>query len=343
VAIKIGLVGYKGSGKSTLFEWLTGTPGDPALSHAIQSEMAPAPDDRVDSLCKIYSPKKVTIANLEIVDTPGLNRDHEGSAAKLALIREAGCLVQVIGAYDDTDPFKDLGSFDDDLLIADLDLVSTRVDRLREAVKKPRPNRDEQIVELAALEPLLESLENGVPMRDVELTPDQEKATKSFQLLTQKPRFVVFNAADDEEDFARFEGKAPEGADYAVVPLRLQVDLQKMSPEEREEFCAEMGVSMFDRDQILRQLMNASQQMLFFTAGEKEVRTWMIPQGATAVDAAGSIHTDLAKGFIRAAVMNIDDLVRLGGERELKAANLLRQEPKHYVIQDGDILEIRHN
>jgi hypothetical protein len=123
----------------------------------------------------------------------------------------------------------------------------------------------------------------------------------------------------------------------------LQIDLAGMEPAERAQFCEEMGVAPFDRDDLLRRIMHASGQMLFFTAGEKEVRTWLIRQGGTALEAAAGIHTDLAKGFIRAETMQVADLVRLGSEREIKAAGLVRQEPKDYVIQDGDIINIKHN
>ncbi len=340
--MKIGLVGYQGSGKSSLFHWLTGIEPDPAKAHEAQTAMAPIPEPRVAELCEIYSPKKITQAALEIVDTPGLDRSHEGSAARLAMIREASCLVVVVGAYDGTDAVADLTNFEDDLLIADLDIVAGRVTRLREQVKKPRPNRDELQKELAALEPLHEALEQGKPLRDLELTPEQLKATKSFQLFSEKPRLVILNISDDQDPASSIPA-ALAAANTVAVSVALQLELAGLDDAERTAFCEEMGVAVFDRDQLIRRIMEASKQMLFFTAGEKEVRTWLIPQGATAVDAAGSIHTDLAQGFIRAEVTQCADLVRLGSEREVKANNLLRQEHKDYVIQEGDILLIRHN
>lgn len=338
--MKIGLVGYQGSGKSTLFEWLTGARPDPALAHASQSAMAAVPDLRVQPLCDIYSPKKITMASLELVDTPGLSRDHEGNAARLSHIREAGCLVMVTAAHAGEDPLSVLASFDEDLLLADLEIVTNRIDRLRESVKKPKPTRDAELAELAALEPLQVTLEAGKGLHEAGLNEEQIKVTRSFRLMTEKPRLIVINLADDDTKPDRFNGKAGK-TPIVAVPLGLEVELARMSPEDRAEFEQEMGIHRADRDSVLRAIMDASGQMLYFTAGDKEVRTWMLNKGGTALDAAANIHSDLARGFIRAEVMKCDDLIRLGGERELKAANLVKQEPKDYVVQDGDILHVR--
>ncbi|HTM56762.1 MAG TPA: DUF933 domain-containing protein [Pirellulales bacterium] len=343
--MKIGLVGYQGSGKSTLFEWLTGVRPDPALAHASQSAMAPVPEPRVEKLCAIYKPKKVTLASIELVDTAGLSRSHEGNAARLAQIREAGCLVLVVGAFDRASkPLADVDSFAEDFLLADLEIVSGRVERLRESTKKPRPNRDAELAELAALEPLLATLESNTPLVNAGMTEDQLKVTRSFRLLTEKPKVVLFNVADDEGDPERLVTALAErmpGVPTVAVPIGLELELERMSAEDRAAFREEMGIGQFDRDALLRTLLDASGQMLYFTAGEKEVRTWMLRQGGTALEAAGNIHTDLARGFIRAETMNCEDLVRLGSEREIKAQGLVRQEPKDYVIRDGDILNIR--
>ena len=336
--MKIGIVGYQGSGKSSLFHWLTGVEPDLAQAHTGQSASVEVPDDRIAPLCGIYEPRKITKASLNLVDTPGLSRDHEGSAGKLALIREAGCLAIVVGAFSGADVQKDLQSFEEDLLIADLDLVNARVEKLRESVKKPRPNRDKELAELEALEPLLNELETGKPLHEIDLGEEQSRAIKSFQLLTQKPRIIIVNISDDQSPSV--ESVSGHSSPVQRFPVSLQLELGQMEQEEREEFCNEMDVSAIDRGPVLRALMDASNQMLFFTAGDKEVRTWMIPKGATAEDAAGSIHTDLARGFVRAERMTCDDLIRLGSEREIKAKNLMTKEPRGYVIQDGDILHI---
>ena len=340
--MKIGIVGYQGSGKSTLFEWLTGVRPDPALAHTGQSAMAPVPEDRVQPLCEIYHPKKVTLASLEIVDTPGLNRTHEGSATKLAIIREAGCLVLVVAAFDGSDYRKDLRGFEQDFLLADLEIVAGRVERLRDSVRKAKPNRDQEQAELTTLEPLLAALEAGQSLVDIGMTEEQLKATRSFRLLTEKPRLVVANLGDDADPdaFTRELG----GSDKVLgLRLGLEVELARMTPEDRAEMVRDLGLTPSSREDVLRTLLEVSGQMLYFTAGDKEVRTWMLRQGGTALEAAANIHTDLARGFIRAEVMQCDDLMRLGSEREVKAQHLMRQEFKEYVVRDGDILHIRHN
>jgi len=340
--MKIGLVGYQGSGKSTVFEWITGQRPDPALGHTAQSAMAVIPEPRIEKLCEIYKPKKVTLASLELVDTPGLSRSHEGSAARLALIREAGCLVLVIDAYSRSDPKTDLETFDADLILADMEIVSNRITRVAETLRKPlpRPERETFEHEHATLKTVLEAMERGKPLREGELTDDQLRVTRSFRLFGEKPRVVIFNTADDETRPEQFTSLSTPETPVLALPAGLELELARMNPEDRAEFQAELGVGGADRDAVIRTLLKTSGQRLFLTAGEKEVRTWLLHQGGTALEAAGSIHTDLAKGFIRAEIFDYRDLVKLGSEREVKAAHLVRQEPKGYVIQDDDILFI---
>ncbi len=339
--MKIGIVGYQGSGKGTLFSWLTGVATDPAQAHLGQTAMAAVPDDQIAPLCKIYNPKKITMASLELADTPGLSRTHEGNATRLSLIREAGCLVLVVAAYSGSDPVDDLNSFEEDLLLADMEIVSGRIERLRESVKKPRPTRDQELAELAALEPLLVALESETALRELQLTDEQKKFTSSFRLLTQKPKLIVINLADDDDKPERFLEKIAGQQQAVAYRLGLELELARMSESDRADFERELGLTGSRRNELLRTLLHASGQMLYFTAGEKEVRTWMLNQGGTALDAAANIHTDLARGFIRAETIKADDLIRLGSEREVKAANLVKQEPKDYVVQPGDILNIR--
>src|SRR6185369_7567852 len=159
--------------------------------------------------------------------------------------------------------------------------------------------------------------------------------------LTEKPTLVIVNVADDEADLARFARHEPGQARMLAVRVGLELELARVEPADRADFEAEMVLEPGRRDSALKTILDASGQMLYFTAGEKEVRTWMLRKGGTALEAAANIHTDLARGFIRAEVTQCNDLVRLGSEREIKAHGLVRQEPKDYVIQDGDILNIR--
>jgi ribosome-binding ATPase len=341
--MKIGLVGYQGSGKSTLFHWLTGVAPDPALSHTGQSGMASVPDPRLQQLADLYHSKKITIAAIEIVDTPGLSRKHEGNAARMAMIREADCLVFVVAAFGNTDPLADLRSFDEDLLLADMEILSGRIHRVQESLKKPIPRQEHQILEheLGVLKILLAALESGKALSEINMTDEQRVVTRAFRLFCEKARVVIVNTADDEQHPDRFTQWATQAVPVLAIPAGLEVELSKMTPADREEFEKEMGLVGTDRDHLIRTLLKYSGQMTFFTAGEKEVRTWLIRQGGTALEAADGIHTDLARGFIRAEVMTVGDLLRLGSEREIKAQHLMRQEHKDYVIKEDDIVFIR--
>jgi len=282
--MKVGLVGYQGSGKSTLFEWLTGVRPDPALAHTAQSAMAAVPEARVEGLAKIYHPKKITLASLELVDTPGLNRAHEGNAARLAVLREAGCLVLVVAAFGRTDPLADLRSFDEDLALADMEIVTSRMERVEGSLRKPLPKQEHEglLHEQATLRTVLAGLEAGRPVRESAMSDAERKVTRAFRLFGEKPRVLVFNTPDDDPHPARLTALATADAPVITIPAGLELELAKMSAEDRAEFEREMGVGGTDRDAILRTLLAASGQRLFLTAGEKEVRTWLLPQGGTA-------------------------------------------------------------
>lgn len=341
--MQIGLVGYQGCGKSTLFHWLTGVAPDPALAHSGQSAMAALPDPRLEELRKLYDAKKVTPAALEIMDTPGLSRSHQGNAAKLAVLRDVGCLVLVAPAFGGADPAAELQSFREDLILADLEIVTGRMERVQESLRKPRPKQDRETFEeeLAVLQRVKEGLEAGRPLTEADMQPQELRYTRAFRLLNEKPQLVVVNTADDETDFARFAAMLPAELPVFAAPLSLEVELAAMNPEERAAFQAELGVGGADRGELLWQLLRVSGRQTFLTAGPKEVRAWLVRRGATAVEAAEAIHTDLAKGFIRAEVMNYHDLIRLGSEREMKAHNLVRHEHRDYVVHEDDILLIR--
>ncbi|MDO5581166.1 MAG: DUF933 domain-containing protein [Planctomycetia bacterium] len=338
--MKIGLVGYKGSGKSTLFEWLSGVSPDPSKTHSTQTAMAQIPEPRIADLCKIYSPKKVVYASMEIMDTPGLSRDQEGNPAALSHLREADYLVCIVPVFDGSDPQKEIDAFLEEMIFADLEIVLNRLERIKEQKKRPlaKDLQEKLSFELETLEFLKNSLEGGKPVPARDLSEEQYKATRSFQFLTEKDRMYLINTSDEEQDHAQYEKYSTPDCPVLAVSLRLEMELSQMAPEERESFLKEMELTSVDRDKILRTLMDNSGQMLFLTGGEKEVRSWLMRKNGTAIEAAGCIHTDFIKKFIRAEVIACDDLVRLGSEREVKAAGLNRREPKDYVIQEGDVL-----
>jgi ribosome-binding ATPase YchF (GTP1/OBG family) len=337
--MKIGLVGYKGSGKSTLFTWLTGVTADPALAHSLQSATAAIPEPRFDDLIKIYKPKKITYASIEIVDTPGLTRDQQGNPARLAQLREADALIWVVPTFNGSEPAKEIAAFKDDTVIADLEIVLNRIEKVTEQNKRPVPKseHDKFEFELATLEILREGLESGKPVKEDQLTPEQQRVVRGFRLLSGKPRMMIINTPDDETDLNQYEKLSETEIPVIAVSAGLESELEKMSPEEKSAFLTEMQLPSTDKNAVIKMILDASGQMTFLTAGEKEIRTWLVSKGGTALDAAAAIHSDMAKGFIRAEVMRSEDLIRLGSERAVKAENLVRREPKDYSVQDGDI------
>jgi ribosome-binding ATPase len=337
--MRVGLVGFAGGGKSTLFQLLTGATPDPGKVHSGQVGVAVLADPRLDFLASLHKPKKITSATVELLDTPGLMPGtHGDNPQRLALIREGDALLIVLGAFAGSDPAADLAAFRDEILFADLGVVTNRAERLEASTKKPRPDRDAQLKELAVVKRVQSALDSGDTIASLELTEEEKKPMRSFGLLTDKPQVVVVNCA---------QGTALPESLTALVPnalaidAKLELELSQLDPEERSMFMADMGITEFGRDRIIRQAYDAVGIITFFTAGEPEVRGWNVEKGGTAVDAAGKIHTDLAKGFIRAEVTAYDDLFRAGSVREAKAKNLQRLEGKDYTVKDGDVMFFR--
>jgi ribosome-binding ATPase len=340
--MKLGLVGYQGTGKSTLFELLTGVKPDVAKAHLGQLGTAVVPDARFDRLVGLYKPKKVSPARIELFDTPGLDRkEHEGNAQRLGVIRESNTMVLVVGCFAGADPIADVQSFQDDIILADLQVVTNRMGRLEKDILKPRPDREQLQAEIAALQPIAARLNEGRSVADMVFSEAQDKATKSFSFLTRKKQLVILNTADSTQ--AADAAKKLEAAGYRVVaaPIGLELEVQQLPPEDREEFAKEMGLGEPCATKVLRAIFEVTEQITFYTSDEKEVHAWLLQRGGTALDAAGTIHTDLARGFIRAEIVAVDDLLRLGSEREVKAAGLHRVEGKDYAMRDGDEIVVR--
>ncbi|MFO0889583.1 MAG: DUF933 domain-containing protein [Isosphaeraceae bacterium] len=337
--MRVGLVGFSGSGKSTLFQLLTGAASDPGKVHSGQVGVAVLSDPRLEFLASLHNPKKVTPATVEFLDTPGLlPGTHGDNPQRLAVIREGDALLIVLGAFSGGDPAAELTAFREEMLFADLQVITNRAERLEASVKKHRPDWEQQEKELAIVKRVQDTLEDGKFVSTLGLTPDEKKPLRSFGLLTDKPQVVVLNAAQGTEIPPALHALAP---DALAVDAKLELELAQLDPDEREVFMTDLGVTELARARIIRAAYDAVGIITFFTTGEPEVRGWNLERGASAVEAAGKIHTDLAKGFIRAEVTAYDDLHAAGSLKEAKAKHLQRLEGKEYVVKDGDVVYFR--
>jgi ribosome-binding ATPase len=337
--MRVGIVGFAGSGKSTLFQLLTGTKPDPSKIHAGQVGVATLSDPRLDYLAALHKPKKVTPATVEFLDTPGLLAgSHADNPQRLALIREGDALLIVLNGFTAGDPATQLAAFRDEMLFADLGVVTSRVERLETSVKKARPDRELAQKELEIVKRVQTTLEEGKSVATLLLSADDKKPLRSFGLLTDKPHVALLNTLQGQGISDPMRTLAPEAL---AIDAKLELELTQLEPDERAAFMADLGVTELGRDRIIRQAYDAVGIITYFTAGEPEVRGWNLERGSNAVEAAGKIHTDLAKGFIRAEVTAFDDLQQAGSVKEAKAKHLQRLEGKEYIVKDGDVIYFR--
>lgn len=344
--MKIGLVGYQGGGKSTLFELLTGIKPDISKAHSGQLGIMTVIDERFRQLVEMYKPKKESPCKVELFDTPGLSTsDQQLNPQRLGIIRDSGALVHVIGCYAGADPIAEVRAFEDDMVLADGQVVAKRVEKLEKDLgkSKSRIDRDELVREFEALSPVHEQLNNGESLENTEFSTDQEHFTKSFALLTRKKRLVICNTAESDFDANILKTLEDAGVPAISAPVGLELELDQLPDDEREIFADEMGLAEPCRDRLIEAAFRVTDLLTFFTCDEKEVHAWLLKRGSTAVEAADAIHSDLARGFIRAEAMSVADLLRLGSEKEVKAAGLHRLESRDYIVRDGDELVIRHN
>lgn len=340
--MRIGIVGYQGTGKSTIFELLTGAKPDVSKAHLGQVGISVVPDERYNGLVKHFKPKKETPAKIELFDTPGLTRgEPQNNPQRLGVIRESMALVQVVGAFLGGDPVAEVDSFVEDMILADLQVVSNRIDRLKKDVTKPVPNREQLKAELDSLTPIADRLSEGKTLIDVTFDESTDKSTKSFSLLTRKRHLVLLNTADSAVDQAVVKKLEDKGYLVVAGPLGLELEVMQLPEADRAEFAKEMGLGESSKEKVLQAIFKLTDYITFYTSDEKEVHAWLLKRGSSAVEAAGTIHSDLARGFIRAEVMSVDDLLRLGSEREVKAAGLYRIEGKDSIVQDGDEIVVR--
>lgn len=353
--MKLGIIGLPQTGKTTLFNALTrGSQPTGAASGKIEMHTAvvDVPDPRVDELSKMFTPQKTIYAKVTYVDIAGL----DGSAGKAGIsgallnnLSQMDGFIHVVRAFEDEnvphvretiDPLRDIQAMDSELLLNDLIAVERKLERLAEE-KKKGAGREKAVIEreMVLFERFHEALANEVPLRDVDVNAEEMKMLSGFGFLSQKPILIVLNLS---------EGQKEPQIDYPhknskVVALqgKLEADIAQLSPDEAALFLTEYNIEEPSLNRMIRLSYDLLGLQSFFTAGADECRAWTVHRGATAPEAAGEIHTDLQKGFIRAEVIAYDDLMALGGMTEAKAKGKLRLEGKEYIVKDGDILNIR--
>jgi ribosome-binding ATPase YchF (GTP1/OBG family) len=341
--MKVGIVGFSGSGKSTVFHWLTGVKPDPSKSQTGQTGIARIPDPRLDWLSAKFEPRKTTPATIEFLDTPGLlASERRDNPRRLGILRESGGLLVALNGFNEPDLAGQLRRFREELMFADLEIVGNRISRLSDQLRKPRPAKqkeaDEQ--ELALLQRIAAAFESNQSPATLGLKEDEEKSIRSFQLLTLKPEQVLVNIADDRVNQPLPDDLLALAPNALSAPAKLEMELHELPEEDRQMFITDLGLTGFVRDEVLRKIFSAMGQIVFFTVGEDECRAWSMPKGADAVVGASQIHTDLARGFVRAEVVGYDDFHRVGSMKEAKTHGVYRLEGKTYVVQDGDIMHI---
>jgi GTP-binding protein YchF len=363
--VQIAIVGLAGSGKTTVFNTLTrghaetGGYGGVTLNVGVVK----VPDERLERLAEIFKPKKIVQADVTYVDLPAPPASSEGRvgteelpADHLARLRESDALLHVVRAFEDAshphpagsvDPARDLEQLDLEFTLADLAMAERRLERLKQSGRRgTQAEREAAEREEVVLKRIHEGLEAGTPIRDLGLDADEAKAIRGFRFLTEKPVLVLVNVGEGDLATApalveRISAGYPhQHAMVDALSAKIEMELGELEPDEAAVFMEELGITESSLDRVIALSYRLLGLVSFLTAGPDEVRAWPIPDGSTAVDAAGAIHTDLAKGFIRAETVAYDDLLSLGSMAEAKKAGRLRSEGKTYRVKDGDVLEI---
>lgn len=350
--MKLGIIGLERSGKTTVFNALTGANKEVGTYGKIESHIAmiKVPDERLNWLTELYSPKKTVHADIEFIDIPGSINDSSDPKI-VAVAHEVNALVYVIRSFENPnvphphekiDPLKDFGYINMGLLVADMTLAEKRIEKLKKAAGKGAVPPEEEL-ELTVLEKIMVKLEVEEPIADAELNDQEEKAVRSFQFLTLKPFLTLLNVSDNalhSDDTVKYVSELPS---CMAMCANIEMEIQTLDESDRKAFLDDLGIKELSLNSFIRNAYKTLGLISFFTVGEDEVRAWTVPDGTTAHAAAGKIHTDLERGFIRAEVFAFDDLKRLGSEREIKNAGLLRLEGKDYIVKDGDVLFIKFN
>ncbi len=357
--MKLGIIGLPTSGKTTIFNALTGserptTASIPGRLELIQG-IVDVPDERVDRLSAIFEPRKTIYAKITYIDIAGLDPEmgKKGLSGQLRnQIATMDALVHVVRAFDSAtaphplgkvDPRRDLEMMESEMMLADLITVENRLARIEEGLKKGARGEERQrlFAEAELFEQLKEALEAGRPLRGLELSEEAQGLLRGFGLLTLKPQLILLNTDEAVDDVATVLGEAPPKTEWLAMQGQLEMEIAQLEPDEAALFLEEFGLAEPGRNRLIRASYELLGMQSFFTVGEDEVRAWTVRRGATAVEAAGVIHTDLARGFIRAEVIHYDDLIAAGSMAAARKAGKVRLEGKEYRVKDGDILHIR--
>ncbi len=347
--MKVALIGLLQSGKSTLLSSVSGRDIPPVGSTAIEEAVVPVPDERLDWLTQLHNPKKTTRSTVDCMDVPGFNfADDSGRAAARRLInkiRTIDMLVLVIKGFGgDANPAQDLSNLLTELLLADLELVTTRIEKLEKQVHKPTKTQARDKAELALQNKLQAAIEEEKPISTAIETETELDIIKSLGFLTLKPMFVAINTDEGAIDELPDLSDALDSSVPVVgICAKLEHELAQLDPEDKIEFMADLGLTELAAGRFVNQCYSALGLISFLTSGPDEVRAWAIRKGTIAHDAAGKIHSDIKRGFIRAETFSFEALKEHGSEKELKAVGKIRLEGKDYVVEDGDIMNFRFN
>lgn len=345
--MKAGLVGYAQSGKTTLFNALTGQSAQTGAGRQGKANLGviKVPDPRIDKLSAIFKPRRTIYAEVLFVDVPGPRTKGAGlDSATIQALREADALVVVLRGFvnlegDEPRPANEFIDFESELILNDQIIVERRLERLA----KERGHEREQ----AVLERCLAALSEGTPLRLIGLSPDEQKEIVSYAFLSLKPVLCVLNVPEDqaasEPDSDLVQACQQRGTEAMVICASLEAEIAGLPKDDQTEFLASMGLQEPASARFVRQAYRLLDYISFFTVGEDEVRAWTVHRGDKAPRAAGRVHSDIERGFIRAEVMPYNDFIAVGSEAKMKELGKLRVEGKEYVVQDGDILHFRFN